>query len=127
MMMRKIPIRKFAYRSIIFSVIIAALGAIFQWVLPLYASPAIPFIVIFFFFITLFTLYIVLRQTDQVQGRKFVAGYMLSRIVKIFSTLTFLILYLIFNKEDRIPFATAFLVIYFLYSAFEIVTLKKEQ
>ncbi|MCL1850440.1 MAG: hypothetical protein FWF70_03400 [Bacteroidetes bacterium] len=125
--MSKIPIRKFSYRLILFSVIIAALGALFQWCFPKYASPAIPFVVIFFFFITLFTLYIVLRKPNQVSGRKFVAGYMLSRIVKIFSILAFLILYMLFNKEDRIRFAVAFLVIYFAYSIFEIVALKKEQ
>ena len=105
----------------------AAVGVVFQLILPQYASPAIPFIVIFFFIITLFTLYVVLRKPSQVSGRKFIAGYMLSRIIKIFSTLAFLILYMIFNKIDRIPFAIAFLVVYFAYSVFEVVALKKEQ
>jgi len=125
--MSKIPIRKFAFRLIIFSAIMAAVGVVFQLILPQYASPAIPFIVIFFFIITLFTLYVVLRKPSQVSGRKFIAGYMLSRIIKIFSTLAFLILYMIFNKIDRIPFAIAFLVVYFAYSVFEVVALKKEQ
>jgi L-asparagine transporter-like permease len=125
--MSKIPIRKFAYRLIIFSAIMAAVGVVFQLIFPQYASPAIPFIVIFFFIITLFTLYVVLRKPSQVTGRKFIAGYMLSRIIKIFSTLAFLILYMIFNKTDRIPFAIAFLVVYFAYSVFEVVALKKEQ
>ena len=124
--MSKIPIRKFAYRLIIFSAIMAAVGVVFQLTLPQYASPAIPFIVIFFFIITLFTLYVVLRKPDQVSGKKFIAGYMLSRIVKIFSTLAFLILYMIFNKIDRIPFAIAFLIAYFAFSVFEVVVLKKE-
>jgi hypothetical protein len=34
---------------------------------------------------------------------------------------------LIFNKDDRWNFAGAFLIIYFSYSIFEIVALKKEQ
>jgi len=124
--MSKIPIRKFAFQLIIFSAIMAAVGVVFQLILPQYASPAIPFIVIFFFIITLFTLYVVLRKPDQVSGKKFIAGYMLSRIVKIFSTLAFLILYMIFNKIDRIPFAIAFLIAYFAFSVFEVVVLKKE-
>jgi len=124
--MSKIPVRKFAFRLIIFSVVMAAIGVVFQWILPQYASPAIPFIVIFFFLITLFTLYVVLRTQHQVSGRKFIAGYMVSRIVKMLSIILFLVLYLIFNNEDRWSFAVAFLIIYFSYSIFEIVALKKE-
>jgi L-asparagine transporter-like permease len=125
--MRKIRIRKLFYRLIIFSVSIAIFGVIFQKLLPQYASPAIPFIVIFFFFITLFSLYIVLRNTHQVSGKKFVASYMVSRFVKMFSVFLFLVLYMFFNKEDRLDFAGAFLFIYFSYSIFEIVALKKDQ
>jgi L-asparagine transporter-like permease len=125
--MSKIPVRKFAYQLMIFSVIIAAIGVAFQWLIPKYISPAIPFIVIFFFFITLFSLYIVLRTPNQVSGKKFVATYMVSRIVKMFSIFIFLILYMILNKEDRWNFAAAFLIIYFSYSVFEIIALKKDQ
>jgi len=125
--MSKIPIRKFSFQLIGFSVVMALTGVIFQWILPQYASPTIPFIVIFFFIITLFTLYVVLRKPNRVSGKKFVAGYMISRVVKFISMLTFLILYMIFNKEDRIKFAVAFLIIYFAYSVFEIFALKKEQ
>ena len=125
--MTKIPVRKFAYQLMIFSVVVAALGVLFQWIFPDFASPAIPFIVIFFFFITLFTLYVVMRNPHKVSGKKFVAGYMISRIVKMFSVFLFLVLYMMLNKEDRWNFAGAFLVIYFSYSVFEIIALKKDQ
>ena len=82
--------------------------------------------VLFFFVITLTTIYIVLRNTTGTDGRKFVSSYMLSRIIKIFSCLIFLVLYLLLNKNDSLRFAIAFLVIYFLYSIFEVVVLKKE-
>jgi L-asparagine transporter-like permease len=125
--MTKIPVRKFAYQLIIFSVAVAALSVLFQWLFPKYASPAIPFIIIFFFFITLFTLFVVMRSKHQVTGKKFVASYMISRFVKMFSVFLFLILYMVINKEDRWNFAGAFLIIYFTYSIFEIIALKKEQ
>jgi phosphatidylglycerophosphate synthase len=124
--MSKIPIKKYAYRLMLFSVIVAVACVLFQLVLPQYASPAIPFIIIFFFFITLFTLYVVMRTPQQTNSRKFVAGYMLSRFVKLSAIILFLLLYLIFNQEDRWNFAGAFLIIYFSYSAFEIFALKKE-
>ena len=125
-MSQKIPIRKFSFRIIVFSVIVAGLSLLFQWLLPQYATPALPFIVLFFFVITLLTLYIVLRNNDGQEGKRFVSAYMLSRTVKILSCLLFLFLYMFLNQKDAIKFAIAFMVIYFLYAIFEVVVLKKE-
>jgi L-asparagine transporter-like permease len=125
-MSKKIPIRKFSFRIILFSVIIAGLSLLFQWLCPQLATPALPFIVLFFFAMTLFTMYIVLRSEDGQNGKRFVSAYMISRTVKILSCLLFLFLYIFLNKEDSIRFAIAFMVIYFLFAIFEIVVLKKE-
>lgn len=125
-MSKKIPIRKFSFRIIVFSVIIAGLSLLFQWLFPQYATPALPFIVLFFFVITLLTLYIVLRNNDGQEGKRFVSAYMLSRTIKILSCLLFLFLYMFLNKEDAVKFAIAFMVIYFLFAIFEVVVLKKE-
>lgn len=125
-MSQKIPIRKFSFRIIVFSVIIAGLSLLFQWLFPQYATPALPFIVLFFFVITLLTLYIVLRNNDGQNGKRFVSAYMLSRTIKILSCLLFLFLYIFLNHEDAVKFAIAFLVIYFLFAIFEVFVLKKE-
>ena len=126
-MAKKIPIRKFSVRLIVFSAIMAALSVIMQLALPQYSTPALPFIVLFFFVITLFTLYIVLRDDNGKNERRFVSSYMLSRILKFFSVILFVTLYLLFCPDnDRIRFVVAFLIIYFLYSIFEVVILKKE-
>ena len=126
-MSKKIPIRKFSFRIIVFSVIVAGLSLLFQWLWPQFATPALPFIVLFFFVITLFTIYIVLRSDDGQNGRKFVSAYMISRTVKILSCLLFLFLYMFLNREDAIRFAIAFMVVYFLYAVFEIFLLKQEK
>lgn len=126
-MAKKIPIRKFSVRLIVFSAIMAALSVIVQLALPQHSTPALPFIVLFFFVITLFTLYIVLRDDNGKNERRFVSSYMLSRILKFFSVILFVTLYLLFCPDnDRIRFVVAFLIIYFLYSIFEVVILKKE-
>ena len=125
-MSQKIPIRKFSFRIIVFSVIVAGLSLLVQWLFPQYATPALPFIVLFFFVITLLTLYIVLRNNDGQEGKRFVSAYMLSRTVKTLSCLLFLFLYMFLNQKDAIKFAIAFMVIYFLYAIFEVVVLKKE-
>lgn len=104
----------------------AGLTVLFQWLCPDYASPALPFIVLFFCIITLFTIYIVLRDNKGKAKKLFVSNYMLSRIIKFFSCLLFLILYVLLNKADAIKFAIAFLIIYFVYSILEVVVLRKE-
>ena len=54
------------------------------------------------------------------------SSYMLSRVIKLLSCLVFLLVYILVKKDDAIRFAIAFLVIYFLYSIFEVFLLKKE-
>lgn len=125
-MKKTVPIKKFSFRVLVFSVIITALTVIFQWLCPKYASPALPFIVLFFFLLTLFTLYIVLRTNRGKASRQFVSGYLLSRMIKVFSCLLFLILYILLNKKDAWRFAIAFLIIYFIYAIYEVIILKKE-
>lgn len=123
---KKIPIRKFSFRIIVFSVIMAGLSLLFLWLWPQWASPALPFIVLFFFLMTLFTMFVVLRNKDGNDGKKFVSSYMISRTVKFLSCLLFLFLYIYLNPKDAIRFAIEFLVIYFLYAIFEVILLKKE-
>ncbi len=125
-MSQTIPIKKFSFRIILFSAIIAGLTVLFQWLFPQYASPALPFIVLFFFVITLLTMFIVLRDDKGREAKKFVSSYMLSRVIKLLSCLVFLLVYILVKKDDAIRFAIAFLVIYFLYSIFEVFLLKKE-
>ncbi|HPE39662.1 MAG TPA: hypothetical protein PLI77_01070 [Bacteroidales bacterium] len=125
--MSTIPMSKYAYRLIIFSVIVAAVSIVFQLVFPNFASPALPFIVLFFFVLSLFTIFIVLRPIKQHDNKKMVSRYLLSRIIKFVSCLLFLTIYVIANKEDRWLFAFAFMIIYFIYSIFEVFLLKKEQ
>lgn len=125
-MSKKIPIKKFSLRILIFSIVVAGLAALFQWLVPAYASPALPFIVLFFFVITLFTIFVVLRDDQGKDGQRFVSGYMVSRIIKLFSCLLFLFLYILINKQDAWKFAISFVIIYFLFSIFEVFLLKQE-
>ncbi len=125
--MEKIPVKKYAFRLIIFSIFITALTVVIQYLIPQYASPALPFIVLFFFIITLLTLYIVLRNNNQKEKKQFVSSYLLSRMIKLFSCLLFLFIYILLKKEDAFRFAIAFIIIYFLYAFFEVFALKGEK
>jgi len=125
--MSTIPMSKYAYRLIVFSVILAAVSVVFQIAVPQYASPALPFIVLFFFLLSMFTLYIVLRETKGADNKKIISRYLLSRIIKFVSCVLFLTIYVLLNREDSWPFGLAFMVIYFAFSIFEVFALKREQ
>ncbi|HPT52204.1 MAG TPA: hypothetical protein PK740_02855 [Bacteroidales bacterium] len=124
--MAKIKVPKYVYRIIIISIIVTVLSLIMQNVFPAYASPALPFIVLFFFFLTLFTLYIVLRDSSRRESKKFVSGYLLSRIVKFMSSLLFILIYILLTPNDKWQFAVAFIIIYFIYATCEVIIIKKE-
>ncbi len=124
--MATVPIKKFSFRILVFSVIMAAISVICQLLLPpQYSSPALPYIVLFFTVLSLFTTYIVMRSDARKEGRKFVSSYLLSRIIKFFSCAIFVSLYLLLNENDRFPFAIGFIVIYFAYAGLEVYVIKK--
>ena len=96
--MKKVP--KYVFRLIVFSIVITAVVLVLQQVMPVqYVSPALPYIVLFFFVITLFTLYILLRDQAKKEAKKFVSSYMLSRVIKLLSCLVFLLVYVLVKKE----------------------------
>jgi hypothetical protein len=125
-MSQKIPIRKFSFRHYYFlrghrrphGAVPMAVSA------TRLTRPAVYRALLFV--ITLFTMFVVMRDDQGKEGKRFVSNYMLSRVVKLLSCLLFLLLYLFLNRADAIRFAIAFLVIYFLYSIFEVVLLRME-
>ena len=129
--MSTIPMSKYAYRIIIFSIIVAGIGLLFQYIFPKYASPAIPFIVLFFFFLSLFTMFIILRKGKIKEGKSasssMISRYMLSRMIKFISCLVFIVIYILLNKKDGWRFGIAFVILYFTFSIFEVFLIKREQ
>lgn len=123
--MAQLSFRKYFFPLLLFSIVIAALVVAFQIFFPQYASPALPYILVFFFVITFLTLYIVLPSNRKKKAGAFMSGYMFSRLIKFLSCLLFLFLYIYLNESDSIRFAISFIIIYFAYSGLEIFLLRK--
>lgn len=123
--MAQFSFRKYFFPLLLFSIVIAALVVAFQLIFPQYASPALPYILLFFFIITFLSLYLVLQGNRKKKAGAFMSGYMFSRLIKFTSCLLFLFLYIYLSENDSIPFAIAFIIIYFAYSGFEIFLLRK--
>lgn len=124
--MLKYAFKKYLFRLLIFSICIAGFSFALQRFLPAYASPALPFLILFFFIIILFTHYLLLRGLYK-KDKKFVSNYILATTIKFLSYIIFVLVYLVLFKEDRILFTISFLILYLLFSIFEIFTTKREQ
>lgn len=124
--MLKLAFKKYVLRLLFFSIIIAGLSFSLQLFLADYASPALPYLILFFFFIMLFTHYILLRGIYK-KGKNFISNYMLATIIKFLSYIVFVLIYLLLVKEGRVLFIISFLILYLLFSIFEIYTVKREQ
>ncbi|HHU47111.1 MAG TPA: hypothetical protein P5134_03445 [Bacteroidales bacterium] len=124
--MLKITFKKYLFRLLVFSICLTGITFAMQLYCPAYTSSSLPYIILFFFFVMLFTHYIILRGIHK-ENKKFVSNYLLATIIKFVSYLIFITVHLLVFKENRILFAISFLVIYLLYSIFEIFTVKRDQ
>ena len=88
-----------------------------------HVTPVFPYILIFFYVVTLFILLIV-GQSMQKRIRYFVNTYMIVTFVKLISFSIIVVVYLLVNKNDAIPFVVTFFIYYLFYAIFEVVALR---
>ncbi|MBO4581342.1 MAG: hypothetical protein J5701_03540 [Bacteroidales bacterium] len=130
---------------LIFSIIIAVIYICFRLWLPFLVSVNLPFLIIAFLLVTAIMHYFVAQADAQriefrpdiniskeermkmltAIERKFITRYLLVTTVKLLGFLVLLTLYACFNRQDFLLFGANFLVIYIMYSLFEIIYLKK--
>jgi hypothetical protein len=119
------PFLDFLKRLLLFSVIIGIIATALWFTLPSkLLTPALPFLVVFFFAITLIGFKILI----QFAGKKFIKflnAFMLLTTVKLFLYIGVMVIYILLNKRDALPFGIAFFLIYLLYTVFEVVSLLK--
>ncbi|OYT17382.1 MAG: hypothetical protein B7C24_02770 [Bacteroidetes bacterium 4572_77] len=89
-----------------------------------YYTTAWPFLIMFFFVFTAFMHYRLLKAT---QGRpqKFIFSFMMFTTVKILLYLGLILIYVLLNRADAAAFILAFLLNYFLFTIFEIISVLK--
>lgn len=124
--MLKLSFKKYLFRLLVFAIILTSITVILEINLPQYTAPALPFILLFVFVITLFTHYLILRGIYDKNPRKMTSNYMLATMIKFMSYLIFVLIYLLVTKQDKVLFAITFLVVYFLFAIFEVIAIKRE-
>lgn len=143
--MFKILYTKYLKKLLIFSIIITVIYIVLHLAAPGIVSKNLPFLIIVFLIINAIVHYIVVKtdvqrmeykpdenlpkeeQMKQLTNieRKFITHYMLLTTIKLLGFLVLLVLYAMFNRPDFLLFAANFLVLYVLYSVFEIIYIKK--
>ena len=112
----------FIKRLSVFSLIIILISyALSHLILPKYITPAMPFLLLFFYVITLAVYYFIDRASDK-KFSKFVTAFMLSTFLKLMLYLSILLIYIfLINRKDSVPFIGAFFVYYILFTIYETV------
>jgi hypothetical protein len=111
----------FLKKLLIYSLILGTIMALAAYYLPArFISPALPFLFIFFFSVTLIVHLILLNVTQKKSGG-FVNLFMLLTFGKLLFFLTIILVYSLLNRSDAVRFIISFFILYIFYTAFEVV------
>ena len=113
----------FLKRIIIFSVAFALICFIVGYFLPAgFITPALPYLFIFFFSVTLAVHYILLKASEK-RFSKFTTYFMLATFLKLMLYIAVLLIYVLLNRSDAIPFIITFFILYIFYTVFEVISI----
>jgi len=68
-------------------------------------------------------IYFLLLTALKKENKKFIQAFYLTTIIRLFGSIVILMIYLFFNRQNLMEDAVVFLILYFLYTGFEIVNL----
>lgn len=115
----------FIRNLVIFSIILAVIGFLYSCFAPDKAvTPAWPYIIVFFFLVTLLVYYLVKNYLTKKISR-FVNFYMVITFLKLFLFIVIIVIYAIYNRYDTVPFIITFLIFYLLFTVFEVISVLK--
>ena len=118
-------LKVFLNKIVIFTVIVFIIEYILSTQLASHlVTNSWPIIILFFFAFTLLMHRYLLKSTEG-RPQKFTFSFMLVTTVKILLYLGIILIYVLLNKPDAVPFIFAFFFNYFLFTAFEISAVLK--
>jgi hypothetical protein len=115
----------FVKKLIVFSVIISCLTIAAYFLLPSkLITPALPFLLPYFFAIMVLTYYFQLKAVHKT-FIKFTNNFLLITIVKLLILMSVLIIYILINRADAIAFLAWYFLLYVCFTAFETIYFQK--
>jgi hypothetical protein len=114
---------KFIKRILIFSAIISAIAVLlFVFIIPRFYLPVFPFLLAFFV-ISSIGVHAILTNAGKQKITRFSTFYLGSISIKLFLYIIFMTIYIVVDKSTAVPFLIAFLILYFLFTFFETLSL----
>jgi len=105
---------------VVFSAVLGLVILILFLILPRhYFTPSLPFSFFFFFLVTLAGYYILIRATQK-RFIRFLNVYLLTTVIKLIVFIGVLVLYMMLNQKDAVPFALWFFLLYLGFTFFEV-------
>ena len=115
----------FFVRLIVFASLVGILDICWNSFVPAYPIPHAAVIVLIFFLITAAFHYIIMKNKEA-RPQVIVRYYMSGTVLRLFLYIIILLLYRFIEKATLVPFAIAFVLHYFLFTAFEVMALNKQ-
>ncbi len=115
-------LKKFIIRGIIISLILSIAGFfLFITILKEYFSFSFPVLLLVVFLINvLFHRYLI--RSARRSNRKFPIKFMSATIIKMGLYLILIFLFVVFDRENAVPFLFVFIIIYVIFTIFEVIS-----
>lgn len=117
----------FLLKLFLFTLVLAIAGyLVFRFSLNEYLFPALPFIYLYFFLLTL-AVHAILLKANQKKPQQFVVRFIAATTFKLMFSVAVMVICALLDKEKAVPFILVFAVLYLLYTAFEVALLQKHK
>jgi len=112
--------RQFLIKIVVLSVVVYALATVlFSSVLQPWYLPSYPYLILLIACVTTIGHLIVIRSSGQ-NNMKFTTAFMASVTLKLFVYLLFMLVFLMLNRAQVIPFVLTFMTFYVFFTIFEL-------
>jgi len=117
--------KRFLIQSTVLTIIVFIVGTvIYSTILQPYFSLVLPFTVLFFYLVTNLVHAYLLKIAVK-SGSRFTSQYMAVSFLKMFFYLVVAVIYALLNREYAKAFLANFLLLYAIYSTFEVLLFSK--
>ena len=115
-------LKKFIVRGIIISLVLSIAGFfLFITILKEYFSFSFPVLLLVIFLINVLFHRYLIRSAGR-SNRKFPVKFLSATIIKMGLYLILIILFVVFDRENAVPFLFVFIIIYVIFTIFEVIS-----
>ncbi len=118
-------LRPFFIKLTLFSIVVLGIQLTWQHFASVHFQTKLYWVILLFFILTTAFIHVFLIRTADQDPKRFVNSYMGITALKLFAYLIIILVYGLTNRDTAQGFIICFLISYFFYSGFEVVTLMR--